>query len=30
MELAGLYLRKGRTTDVKRLVLQMAPGSTDR
>jgi len=25
MELAGLYLRKGRTAEVKRLVLQMAP-----
>jgi tetratricopeptide (TPR) repeat protein len=25
MELAGLYLRKGRTADVKRLVLQMEP-----
>ena len=25
MELARLYLRKGRTAEVKRLVLQMAP-----
>jgi transcriptional regulator with XRE-family HTH domain/tetratricopeptide (TPR) repeat protein len=25
MELAGLYLKKGRTAEVKRLVLQMAP-----
>jgi tetratricopeptide (TPR) repeat protein len=25
MDLAGLYLKKGRTADVKRLVLQMAP-----
>jgi tetratricopeptide (TPR) repeat protein len=25
MELAGLYLKKGRTADVKRLVLRMAP-----
>ena len=25
MDLAGLYLRKGRTADAKRLVFQMAP-----